>query len=233
MPDKDELDVLLDSALASYADPGTEVGLERRVLAALEATRCGGERRFFAKTRTWLPWAVGVPVAASLLFWMAISRLQYMPAAKTQQAYERERVQAPAIHPLATTARADSHPTVHPSGAKAHRDIAVVAARLKSCPVTERDSAARIAVTSTSCMPGTRDVPGEAQVAMEVPRPKLDVFPTPQPLTDEEQALAAAARSGFKAERDALAARSEPADTALGIAALDIPPLAVAEEAKK
>ena len=32
MPEKDDLDRLLDSALSTYADPGPESGLEERVL---------------------------------------------------------------------------------------------------------------------------------------------------------------------------------------------------------
>ncbi len=83
MPENDELDLLLDSALATYADPGPNSGLEQRVLAGLEAARRSGEHhpRAFAGTRRWLPWAIAVPVAASLLIlWLSSTRFVRTPA---------------------------------------------------------------------------------------------------------------------------------------------------------
>ena len=39
MREKDDLDLLIDSALATYADPGPDSGLEDRVLVTLAAVR--------------------------------------------------------------------------------------------------------------------------------------------------------------------------------------------------
>jgi hypothetical protein len=56
----DELDRLLDEALASYSSEEPRPGLERRVLKRVRAERA--PRRF-----GWWRWAVAVPVLASLL----------------------------------------------------------------------------------------------------------------------------------------------------------------------
>src|SRR5450631_1222883 len=45
MPDKDDLDLLLDSALSTYADPGPRAGLEERVLSALNVAHIAGGSR--------------------------------------------------------------------------------------------------------------------------------------------------------------------------------------------
>ena len=207
MPDKDEIDVLLDSALASYADPGPDWGIERRVLAAVAAKNA----LVRARAGWWrhrLAWAIAVPVMASLVVWVAVSRMHEARPAQTQQAYQQDRVQARAINAPATTAHADSHQKEHPSGAKAHRDVVLVSARVKLCPVK---------TTNTRNCAST---------------PKLDVFPSPHPLTAEEQVLVAAAHRGSKAERNALDELRAPSDAPLSIAALDVAPLASRDDGK-
>ena len=67
--------------------------------------------------------------------------------------------------------------------------------------------------------------------AMRVTAPKLIVFPTPQPLTAEEQTLLAAATRGSEAQRQALL-ESKPVEAPLSIASLNIPPLAPPDEGK-
>jgi hypothetical protein len=59
MKDRDDLDILLDAALATYADPGTPPGLTSRIIAS---ARSIDSRRRPVK---WLPWAV--PALAALL----------------------------------------------------------------------------------------------------------------------------------------------------------------------
>lgn len=61
MRDNDELDSLLDKALATYGDPGVGPDLAERVLAFVRPKH--GRRR----PDKWLPWAVGVPALALLL----------------------------------------------------------------------------------------------------------------------------------------------------------------------
>jgi hypothetical protein len=64
-----------------------------------------------------------------------------------------------------------------------------------------------------------------AQAAKSAPLPKLDVFPTPQPLTPQEQALAVFAIHGPEPERKALAKAQQQIDAPLSIAAIHIPPV--------
>ena len=117
MREKDDLDLLLDSALATYADPGPESGLEDRVLATLSAARSSGERRrlFGSPRRRWLPWAIAVPVVTCLLaLWLSIGRTVHAPT--TQLAVQRERSTKPSLG-----AQESSRPSavaMRPSGAK-------------------------------------------------------------------------------------------------------------------
>ncbi len=205
MPDKDDLDLLLDSALATYADPGPERGLEDRLLAALQAAHGSGERRrWFDWPR--LTWAVAVPVAICLL-WVSLARVVHAPSTQSQ---------VPSQPGPSLSSKAPTQPpavTVRPSGAKAQTNSAQISARLKSCPVTKH-----------AC-----DV--SADVANAAHLPKLDVFPAPQPLSAEERVLVAAI-NGSPAEREALAVSKRPADVPLSIADLNIPPLAPPDEGK-
>ena len=57
----DELDKILDTALASYSQEEPQPGLHDRVLSRI---RAAGESRKFA----WLPWAMAVPIFACILF---------------------------------------------------------------------------------------------------------------------------------------------------------------------
>lgn len=55
--------------------------------------------------------------------------------------------------------------------------------------------------------------------------PKLDVFPTPQPLTAAEQALVTFAVRAPESERESFIASQKQAEAPLHIAAIEIPPL--------
>jgi hypothetical protein len=206
MPEKDNLDVRLDSALATYADPGPESGLEDRVLVGLQAARSSGERRrLFDWPR--LTWAVALPVAVCLL-WVSLAKVVHAPSTQSQapsQPEPSQSAQAPAQPPAVK---------MRPSRARALSHSGSTSAPLKSCPVTK-----------AAC-----DV--SADVAKAVPVPKLDVFPAPQPLTGEERVLVAAATNRSPAEREALAASQKQADAPLSIADLNIPPLAPPDEGK-
>src|SRR5215472_7488723 len=157
MPDKDDLDLLLDSALATYGGPGPETGLEQRVLSSLAAARAAEqERRARAWPRRWLAWAIAVPVAASLLLWIGISRTVRPPAIQTDHAHDAPKMQTPQ-EDRATNVQKPKWQD-RPSGAKAHRDGAANSARLKSCPVTELAAQGSIGTVSTSCPVMERDV---------------------------------------------------------------------------
>lgn len=63
---RDQLDRLLDSALASYADPGLDSGLERRMLNRIASEAASAPRR------RWLPWGMALPIAAGLLLFLVL-----------------------------------------------------------------------------------------------------------------------------------------------------------------
>ncbi len=66
-------------------------------------------------------------------------------------------------------------------------------------------------------------------LAKAQPLPKLDVFPTPQPLTPEEQALVQFAARAPAAERKALLEEQKQPDAPLTIAAIKIQPIELPE----
>ena len=101
MRENDPLDRLLDSALATYADPALDAGLEKRVLEALTIERRTGEIRSApASSRRWLPWVIAVPLAASLLLSIGTERFRHAPSSQQQQASQSR--PSPSLH--------DSHP---------------------------------------------------------------------------------------------------------------------------
>jgi hypothetical protein len=207
MREKDDLDLLLDSALATYADPGPESGLEDRVLAGLQAARASEERRrWFEMPRSWwLPGTIAVPVAVCLLvLWLSIGRTVHGPSTQQQLARQPDRSQKPSLT-MKRTAQ-PSAVTGESARAKAHRNYAEVSARMKSCPVTK-----------PACY-----VSGD--VATAVPGPKLDVFPTPQPMSSEERALSVIAMQTPLPLRKALV-EAQQDDSPIHIAAIHIPPL--------
>jgi hypothetical protein len=188
MPDKDDLDLLLDSALSTYADPGPDAGLEQRVLARIAAAPTSPERKQ-APRRPWLPWAIALPLAAGLaLLLLSNPKIKYSPSPQTQLAHES--VPPPALPRAGAPAETHS----------------------ESPRITKKPAAT------------PRQQP-LAQVANAVPLPKLDVFPTPQPLTLQEQAFAAFAVHGPEPERKALATAQQQIDAPLSIAAIHIPPV--------
>ena len=74
--------------------------------------------------------------------------------------------------------------------------------------------------------PAASAVPQSAtQLASLSPLPKLDVFPTPQPLTPEERAFVVLITQTPTPVRNALLAAQEQDDAPVHIAAIHIPPL--------
>lgn len=160
---RDQLDRVLDSALATYADPGPDSGLERRILSRIanEATP--------APRRRWLAWAIALPVAAGLLMFMIVSH------SWTNQ---------PATTPETNASRQSARPSIE----TANRPVAH--------PVPIRRSKASLRIPR----------PVRKTLAADSTRPpKLDVFPTPQPLTRQEQAFALYAARMADPQRQAIA----------------------------
>jgi hypothetical protein len=222
MPEKDELDLLLDSALAKYADPGVDSGLEQRVLEALAVERGGGRVAGWWRR---LAWAIAVPVAASLLIWVGVEKMRQETSIQNVPAGGSDRAQTVPTSSLANEPQTAQRNATHSSGAKAHRSFAGVSARPKPCPVTEHGSLPSAGTGSTSCPVVGQDISTTTQAAEELPRPKLDVFPTPQPLTPQERALSSMATQAPVPLRKALAEAQTQEDTPVRIAAIHIPPI--------
>jgi hypothetical protein len=81
MPDQDDLDRLIDTALASYADPGPNSGLERRVLTRINTARASSRRHRRLIWATLLPAAV---MASVLLLFVASTSRRAQPHAHPQ-----------------------------------------------------------------------------------------------------------------------------------------------------
>jgi hypothetical protein len=177
MPDQDDLDRLLRSALSTYGDPDS--GLAQRVLARISAEVAPAPRR------RWLPWAIALPAAACLLLFVVLSgpKPTHPPSGSARQTFQTQDL--PRI-----TAHTEPVPAL---SSKAHL--------LKPRPH----------LTTA----GTRTAP----------LPKLDVFPTPRPLTPEERALAVFAAQAPESERQSLIEAQKQIDAPLSIAAIQIPPL--------
>ena len=146
-PPNDDLDHLLDSALARYAAVEPRMGLEERVMARLQA---GAQQ---PSRRSWLQWglatALAVIVVAAALAWKS-SRVPHPEIANCP----------PAAIENPSTQKTNSAPP-------ATGEVAVV-----KHPAVRKTSM-RSAVANTAAA-----------------HPKLDQFPSPQPLSTEEIALA-------------------------------------------
>jgi hypothetical protein len=70
MSEKDDLDLLLDAALRSYADPGADSGLEQRILQRIQKHP---SRLALHPWRNRLLWAAGISLAASCLLLAVVS----------------------------------------------------------------------------------------------------------------------------------------------------------------
>src|SRR6266567_2974395 len=163
MREKDQLDLLIDSALATYAEPSS--GMEQRVLNALAAERVAvpAKSKLVAfPLRRWVPWVVGL--AACLLL-------------------------ALFVHNGKSHRETLARDTVSPQPQRAAAPTGIIA--------TGRTHAA-IARTPKHRAPRLMPV-------VQAAAPKLDVFPTPQPLTPEEQALVVFVAQAPENERRAVA----------------------------
>lgn len=189
MGDSDELDLLLDSALTTYADPGPDSGLEQRILTRISAEAAPAPRR------RRLLWAIALPAAACLLLlFFSTPKHPHPSSGRTMQAHPSQ--EAPLI-----AAQTAPPPAPH----------------LESPQITEKP---------------TRKTQSEpiALAAKPVPYPKLDVFPTPRPLTHAEQALAVFAVRAPEPERESLVEVQKQLEEPLHIAAIHIPLLEPPDE---
>ncbi len=185
-----ELDALIRSSIASYGEPAPNSKLAPRILMRIAAEPEP------TPAHRWLPWAIALPIAASLItiFMFFDTRPVHAPAGLANQA----RVAAPQVNsPAASLA--------------------------KDAPYqTRREKLNELSRSNVRPQKA-------AAVAKAQPLPKLDVFPTPQPLTPEEQALVQFAWRAPAAERKALLEEQEQPDAPLTIAAIKIQPIELPE----
>ncbi len=162
----DQLDRVLDPALATYADPGPDSGLEARILKRL------AEEGARAPHRRWLAWAIALPAVAGVLLLAVLFRPGAHPVSAPQQAQVSRRT-APKSRPTNRLVL---------GSAPVHRGRIPLRARRPHAQVLEASSA---------------------------PLPKLDVFPTPEPVTPAEGALARCVARMPRAQQQALAESQE------------------------
>lgn len=203
MPDRDksdmnfeakpdpEFELLLRSALATYAEPASDSDLVHGILVRVAAEGVP------APARRWLPWAIAIPVAAGLLALVFLfgTRHMHIPAQDGNQAHISQR-------PFDTTARTGSPATPN---SPATRDLS-------------RTPRANAGVMRPRPRPALITAKSE-------PMPKLDVFPTPQPLTPAERALVAFAVRAPESERQSFIGAQEHFQEPVKISAIEIQPI--------
>jgi hypothetical protein len=181
--ERDQLDRVLDSALATYADPGPDSGLERRILSRIANEAAPAPRR------RWLAWAIALPVAAGLLLFMLVSH----PWSN---------------QPLTTPEANASRQPVQPSIEAARRPAARPAPARRSKASLRKPQLPRKTLAADSSRP-----------------PKLDIFPSIQPLSSDEQSLVNFGVHAPQSERESFMAAEREADAPLRITAIEIKPL--------
>jgi hypothetical protein len=190
MPERDKIDQLIDSALASYAEP--RAGLEKRMLARmpLDAER--------PSRRRWLLVAIAAPVLAALI--LLVHRAPKAPHAQPPSqiaSTSAEPSRGPSARPSVGRMVAEPAPDVVQSSGSSHR-------------IRHRDQG--------------------QHTNNPVLQPKENIFPTPQPMTSEEQALTRFASEASEADRKALVESQQRVGEPLNISAIRIAPLPSLEE---
>jgi hypothetical protein len=187
MRDKDDIDLLLDSAVSSYAEPGP--GFEQQILDRLAVERNAGRapaemrtpRHLAPHHRRWMPWAIALPLAACLIIFLIL-------------------------------AHKPSSPSDIPQLARLPESALGTAETLRHLPPLHRRS-----------RPSKASPPSLVTAKSQLP--KLDVFPSPQPLNPQEHAWVDFVSHAPEPERKALLDASRRSDAPLAIAAIEIPPV--------
>jgi len=172
MRERDELDRLLDeeidAALTAYVDAEVRTGLVQRVLAVTSWREPRSDLR-------WLPMAVGALAAALVVTVLVVHRVVSRAANSPVAARVTSSTFAPVVPGN------ESRPRGNTSRAEAQDVVGVLTARLKPC----RFETSRSSKFSASCERGR----GADSALAATVLPRRDVFPTPSPLTAEEQAV--------------------------------------------
>ena len=192
MPERDKIDQLIDTALASYAEP--RAGLEQWMLARMATDASRSSRR------GWLLMAIAVPVFGALMLMIYLAP------------------RAPHAQPPSQIVSTSRGPSTTPSGEHSVGRLVtepaphVVQSSGSSHPIRHRD----------------QDVDGHTN--NPVTRPKENIFPRPQPMTAEEQAMTRFAAEASESDRKALIEAQRRVDEPLNISAISIVPLPSLED---
>lgn len=192
MPERDELDRLIDSELARYAEP--RVGLEQRIVAHIAAQ--GSNRSSFL--RMWQRWALGGSVTAAIVLTFGIRLVTHHETSVNTAGVARPSRQFKATATVPDTQAQPAHSKQSPK-------------RVQN--ITRR--------------------PKPFEVAPRRQYPKLDIFPAPQPLSEQEQALVVIATAKSDSARENLLDSQRHLNAPLQISAIDIPPLTKSEDGTK
>jgi hypothetical protein len=180
MPERDDLDRLLDSALVTYAEPRR--GLEMRILAHVMARVEEARSLSLVPRRRWLVWGVAPLLTGCILLYVSTSGWRQSRPSIVQPSPRFEQPSAPPAR-------------------------------------NAQQQALQSALSSRAIRPRS----GHIAIAL-VARPKLDVFPAPQALSAQEQALIALANQSPELQQEVLA-RAQHDDMPLQISAIQIPPI--------
>ena len=194
MRDRDEVDRLIDSELARYAE--ARPGLEQRILAQVDAESSAPSLSFHA----WQRWALATAITIALVLVLSIPHFMHRETSTTT-AHITTAEHAPAARSQAVLPESKLEIRQLPKIANTSRDVARA---FRSNRIPEKTT-----------------------------RPKLDIFPAPQPLSPEEQALVAIATAPSSSARENLVASQHQLDTPLQISAIAIPPITAPDEGRK
>ena len=188
---RDELDILLDAALATYVDSEPSPSLTPRILAAASDL----DRR---TSVGWLSWAIPA-LAAALLMTIFLA---HRPAVRREASQPTEDLSAPHV---------PASPERTPNTSAKSIAAAEATPHLGSAPLR-----------------AARSVP--TTVPVQPPLPRQDVFPTPIPLSREEQAVVALVNRDSADSKELARQITQPVSQGqpiepLRIAAIHIPPL--------
>jgi hypothetical protein len=168
-----EVDQWLESALHQYGQAEPRPGLENRVLASLRIEREQSERTRVAwRRRWWLPlWSVTAVVLAVVAVWVWQSGREARPrtTAKKSAMTQRETAQAGPIKPAAVEPA-----LVKPAPVRTFPIRTIAKGGESHLAVEAKERRDEIPLASNQTLAAT---------------PKLDQFPSPQPLSEQEQIL--------------------------------------------
>lgn len=191
-----ELDHLVEAALQTYADPGAGFGIEDRVLAALTAEKIRSRARPVALPRPLRRpiWPIGLAVAAAIL--LAVALMHHYGT-------------RPAVRATVQPAR--------PQHSSDPRQFQVRVQDARPHPTAARALTASTHVTTRLSIP-------PKVITQPAALPKLDVFPTPQPLTAEEQALTVYVQRTPPSALAVLSQAQTQEEELIALAAAHVPP---------